>query len=178
MTEPILGMIQYYAFDWAPKYYALANGALLSIAQNTALFSLLGTTYGGNGQTTFALPNLCGRAVVGQGNNYSMGEVFGTTTVTMLTSNMPMHTHGVGNVQIPAYVDPRDGSTATDPSGAYAGNVTSGALYSATAVANSYLGAPSVTVGVAGGSMPFNIQNPYIALTATIATAGIYPSRN
>src|SRR5947208_9525764 len=98
---PFLGGIFMFAGNFAPRGYALCQGQLMSIAQNTALFSILGTTYGGNGQTTFALPDLRGRAPVGQGqgpglSNISLGEVAGSETVTLLSTNMPSHNHTVG----------------------------------------------------------------------------------
>lgn len=98
--EPFIGEIQLFAFNFAPRDFAICNGQILSIAQNTALFSLLGTTYGGNGQTTFALPNLSGRVAIGQGQGpglsyRSMGELGGTETITITNSNLPTHTHTV-----------------------------------------------------------------------------------
>ncbi len=96
--EPFLGQIELFPYTFAPRGWAFCNGQILSIAQNTALFSLLGTTYGGNGQTTFALPDLRGRAAVhaGQGpglSNYTLGESSGTETVTLTQAEMPQHTH-------------------------------------------------------------------------------------
>jgi microcystin-dependent protein len=98
MSEAFIGEIKTYGFSFAPRNFALANGATLSISQNSALFSLLGTTYGGNGQTTFQLPNLGGRYVMGQGQSagtsqYVIGQVAGNENVTILQSQMPMHTH-------------------------------------------------------------------------------------
>jgi len=181
MDSPFLGMVQYFAFDWAPRGYALCTGSLLSIAQNTALFSLLGTYYGGNGVSTFALPDLRGRSVVGQSNTFTLGEIFGTTTATMLTTNMPSHTHTAsgnvaGNSGSGGVADP----TGAYPAGLTAGRGASAALYAATPGSGIFLGAgsPQVTVNLAGSGQPFSIQNPYLAITATIAMQGIYPSRN
>lgn len=97
-TEPFIGEIKIFGFNFAPPNYQLCNGQIVSISQNTALFSLLGTTYGGNGQTTFALPDLRGRMPIGQGQgpglpDYMMGEVSGTTNTTLTTANLPAHTH-------------------------------------------------------------------------------------
>lgn len=179
MDSPFLGMMQYWAMDWAPKGYALANGALLSIAQNSALFALFGTYYGGDGRVNFALPDLRGRSVVGQSNSHTIGERFGTTTATMLTTNMPQHTHLVPNLPVQANLNARDGGDANNPQNAYPSTPASSAtMYTATPEANVYLGTPSVTVGFTGGSQPFSIQNPYLAVTASIATVGIFPSRN
>jgi len=186
MDSPFLGMVQYFAFDWAPKGYALCNGALLSISQNSALFALLGTFYGGNGTTNFALPDLRGRAVVGQSNSHTIGERFGTPTVTLLTSNMPMHTHTASGAI--GCNNTNTGGTGTPNSNYPAGLAASGrgagaTMYTATADTNVFLGstaspAVSVTIGMTGQGIPFNSQNPYLAITATIATVGLFPSRN
>ena len=172
-------MVQYFAFNFAPRGYALCNGALLAISTNSALFSLLGTYYGGDGRTTFALPDLRGRAIMGQGQSYTIGEVMGTESHTMLTSNMPMHTHTAAG-QIAAYVDTSGrGGSSDDPAGAYPSTPANGdAQYTATPGTNEYMGAINVTVGNAGGSQPFSTLNPYLAVTATIATQGVYPPRN
>src|SRR3954468_23228168 len=100
MSEPFLGEIRMFGGNFAPRGWAFCNGQILSIAQNTALFSLLGTTYGGNGQTTFGLPDLRGRVAVsaGQGpglSNYSLGELAGSESVTLTSANMPAHNHSV-----------------------------------------------------------------------------------
>src|SRR5215831_10605748 len=100
MSEPFVAQIQIFAFNFAPRGWAFCNGQILSIAQNTALFSLLGTTYGGNGQTTFALPDLRGRVPLSSGlgpglSNYDFGEMAGTETVTLITNQMPVHNHAV-----------------------------------------------------------------------------------
>lgn len=181
MDSPFLGMVQYFAFDFVPKGYAACNGALLSIQSNTALFALLGTYYGGNGSTTFGLPDLQGRAVVGQSSSLTIGEKFGNTSATLLTANMPSHTHTVtatipanssnaGNVAAPAGNYPSAG-----PSGGRGGTTS---LYTPPAQQNGQLGNPTFTVAAAGNGIPFNTQNPYLALTACISTVGIFPSRN
>jgi len=182
MDSPFLGMIQYFAFDFTPKYYANCNGALLAIAQNQALFALLGTTYGGNGVQTFALPDLRGRAVVGQSNSHTMGEKYGAPSVTMLTSNMPMHTHS-SSVQIAVN---NTAATTNNPTAGYPAIIQTGSrssfvpstMYASAPDANTYLGAPTVIVGTTGQNVPFSTQNPYLAVTACIAMQGIFPSRN
>jgi microcystin-dependent protein len=178
MDSPFLGMVQYFAFDWAPKGYALANGALLSIQQNTALFALFGTYYGGNGSNTFGMPDLRGRSVVGQSNSLTMGEKFGTPSVTLLTTNMPQHTHSAPAMAMGAWNDARAFGSATDPTGNFSSILSGANQYTATPDAGVSLGAPTVTVGITGQSLPFNTQNPYLAITATISTVGIFPSRN
>jgi microcystin-dependent protein len=178
MDSPFLGMVQYFAFNFVPKGYASANGALLSIQQNAALFALFGTYYGGNGVQTFGVPDLRGRAIIGQANNHTMGEMAGVASVTLLTSNMPAHTHTASaavacNNTLGGVVDP----TGAYPAGLHPGRGT-GQMYSTTPGTNMFLGTPTVTVGVAGASTPMSTQNPYLAVTATISTVGIFPSRN
>ena|SRR5579872_5799024 len=178
MDSPFLGMVQYFAFDWVPKGYTSANGALLSIQQNAALFALFGTFYGGNGTSTFGLPDLRGRSVVGMSNSYTIGEKFGTPTVTLLTTNMPGHTHTVPSLAIGAFVAPGIGGNANDPTNAYPASPSAGTLYGPNPGTNQYLGVPTVTVATAGQSLPFNTQNPYLAITACVSTVGLFPSRN
>jgi len=169
------------AYDFSPKSWAYCNGQILPIAQNQALFSLLGTTFGGNGVNTFALPNLQGRAPVGTGqggglSNYTLGEVTGHETVTLNINNLPAHTHN-GNFNI----TPRAGNSADDRSTAsnYPGQVANG--YAGTATAGSYMQGPTIissTVGVAGANQPFENLTPYLVLNYVICTAGLFPSRN
>ncbi|SHI98203.1 phage tail protein [Flavobacterium terrae] len=181
-TEPFIGEIKILAFDFAPRYYANCAGQIMSIAQNTALFSLLGTTYGGNGQTTFALPDLRGRMPVGQGTgpglpSYIMGQTSGSTTATLLTQNMPIHNHAATgiNVRIPVTAASED-SAATNN---YIGNAVNDTFGPQASATNS-LGSPVVSgsTGMAGGSQPFSIVNPYITINYSIALQGIFPSRN
>ena len=155
-----------------PKGWADCNGQLLSIAQNQALFSLLGTTYGGNGQTTFALPDLRGRAPIhfGQGpgtSQYDLGQMGGTETVTLQVGEMPAHTHALR-------VDNANGTTAAangaylarDPAGTPAyGNGSAGALANAA-------------VATVGASQPHNNLPPYTTIRYCIALIGIYPQQN
>jgi microcystin-dependent protein len=174
MASPFLGEIKMFGGNFAPRGYAFCNGQILSIAQNTALFSLLGTTYGGNGQTTFALPNLQGRAPMhwGQGPGLiprNLGEIGGTETVTLTQTEMPQHTHALN----------ANGAAGTD--GVPAGNVVLAAstardkLYSVNGVTASL----SVqSIGTAGSSLPHNNMQPYLAVSFIIALQGIFPSRN
>jgi microcystin-dependent protein len=177
-STPILGCIFIFAGNFAPRGYMLCQGQLLQISSNTALFSLLGTTYGGNGQTTFALPDLRGRAPIGQGTgpglaNISLGEMAGAASASILASNMPAHNHLV-NVS---------GGAATQNSapGNFLGGTNDGQgnpypTYQAAADAGSTL-APTA-VSMAGGSVPVSIQNPFLGINYIIATQGIFPSRN
>lgn len=181
-TEPFIGEIKIFGFNFAPVSYALCQGQIMSIAQNTALFSLLGTTYGGNGQTTFALPDLRGRMPIGQGQGpglpfYTMGEVAGTTNVTLLSNNMPIHNHAATgiNVRIPVTSASEDSSATNN----YIGNAVND-TFGPAASPTASLGAPVVSgsTAPAGGSQPFSILNPYLAINYSIATQGIFPSRN
>jgi microcystin-dependent protein len=168
-----------FAGNFAMRGYALCFGQLMSIAQNTALFSLLGTTYGGDGRSTFGLPDLRGRTLIGQGQGtggsyYSYGEMTGTENTTMLYENLPMHTHLVNAIT-------GAGSVPT-PVGNYFGEVTSGSgphkqteLFYNAGPANTPLSIESVQK--AGGNIPFGIQQPLLCYTALIATTGIFPSR-
>jgi microcystin-dependent protein len=175
MSNPFLGEIRIFGFNFAPRGWALCNGQILSIAQNTALFSLLGTQYGGNGQTTFALPNLQSRVPVHQGtgpglSNYVIGEVTGTENVTLLTTQMPAHNH---TVSIQAF-----GSDATSakPAGKYLANSGAANIYNSTQD-GTLMGAQPPT-GIAGGNQPFPILQPLLVLNFCIAMQGIFPSRN
>ena len=172
--EAFLGSIILFAGNFAPRGWAFCQGQILSIAQNTALFSLLGTTYGGNGQTTFALPDLRGRAPVQQGTgpglpNVNLGESAGSPTVTLTTGQMPAHNHSVAANQ---------NATTTNPSGSVPANDARGNPV------NIYAAQPDGTqmnaqmIGMAGGNQPVNIQNPFLGLNYIICTQGIYPSRN
>jgi microcystin-dependent protein len=176
-----LAEIRLFAGNFAPKNWAFCNGALLAIAQNTALFSLLGTMYGGNGQTTFALPDLRGRVPVSQGtgpglSNYTLGEAIGTQTNTLIITNMPAHNH-------PLLANNATGSgTLNNPSGAFMGvgpvDRSSGlpvnTRYSTTA--NTIMAANSISVQ--GASQPINNIQPSLGLNYIICIAGIFPSRN
>ena len=166
MSEPFLSEIKLVSFNFPPKGWALCNGQLLPINQNQALFSLLGTTYGGNGQTNFALPNLRGRVPIHMGNGHTLGEAAGSTSVTINQQSMPTHLHfaqGSGNT----------GNTATA-----AGNVLGvvpGRVYTDAAALTTLH--PS-SVSTIGGSQPHNNMMPYLVLNFIIALQGIFPSRN
>jgi len=174
MTEAFIGSMVLFAGNFAPRGWAFCQGQLLSIAQNSALFSILGTTYGGNGQTTFALPDLRGRAPIGTGQgpgltNVQLGEQAGSESVTLTSNQMPMHSHAVAC-----------DTTATgsaNPAGAYPGNpgsLSGTELYGPTA--NGTMA--SNMVSPAGGSQPVSIQQPSLGLNYIICLEGIFPSRN
>jgi microcystin-dependent protein len=170
MSEPFLGMIIIVPYNFAPRGWAFCQGQILPIAQNTALFSLIGTTFGGNGQTTFALPDLRGRVPNGAGqgpglSSYDLGQVGGTESTTLTINQMPGHAHTV------APNCTNNASAATKP----AGNFPSGAdAYNSAA--DQVMGATNTSI--AGGSQPFPNLGPYLTLNFCIALEGIYPSRN
>lgn len=178
MSEPFLGQITIFGFNFAPRGWAMCSGQILPIAQNTALFSLLGTTYGGNGQTTFALPDLRSRVPLhfGQGpglSSYDLGQQAGTESNTLTVNNMPSHQH----TYQPQGASSNPG-TETSAVGNFPAKNADAAMYEATA--DSFLGAnpnPLVT-GISGGNQPFSILQPYLALNFCIALEGIFPSRN
>ncbi len=173
MASPFVGEIRMMGCNFAPRGNALCNGQTLGIAQNSALFSLLGTTYGGNGQTTFALPNLQGRTPMhpGQGvglSPHELGEVGGTETVTLLTQQMAGHNHTAGCVTA--------GGDQYGPAGnAWAAEV-GGLNFYGPAVAQE--GMAAGTISLTGGSQPHNNLQPSAVINFIIATAGIFPSRN
>lgn len=170
--DPFIGQIQGFGFNFAPVGWLQCNGQLMSIAQNTALFSLVGTTYGGDGQTTFGIPDLRGRAMVHPGtgpglSNISWGEISGSENRTLLTTNLPPHNHSV-SVGVNTGLG-EDASPTT--------KIASGTnKFSEDITANAFLG--GLTEQIVGGSQSFAIRNPYLALNVCIAQFGIYPSRN
>lgn len=177
--EGTMAVVTTWAANFAPKNWAYCNGQLISIAQNSALFSLLGTTYGGNGQTTFGLPQLQSRTVVGTGHgaglsNYVLGEMAGTPTITLLMSNIPPHNHN-GNAAIALQGSATNGGEES-PSNNYPGNIAGGygTVPDGTMATPQY----NAIVGIAGGSVPYSNMAPYLAINYIICMYGIYPSRN
>jgi microcystin-dependent protein len=168
MSTPYLGTIKPFAFNFPPKGWALCNGQLLSINQNQALFSLLGTTYGGDGQNTFALPNLQGRFLVCMGNGYTIGQSSGENSHTLLTTELPSHVH------VP--IGSSDVASTGNPTGAYpAAQPTSNGI-------TPYAGSVTSPVALAGGSSsigsgePHENRPPFLVLNFCIALSGIFPS--
>ncbi|HEX7850383.1 MAG TPA: tail fiber protein [Sphingomonas sp.] len=177
MAQPYVAEIKMFGGNFAPRGYALCNGQIVAISQNTALFSLLGTTYGGNGTSTFALPNMQGRAPVHQGNGagidpVSLGEMAGETSVTLNTSNLPQHTHPISGAVI-ASSNPGE----TPASNTLFTNSAPNQLY-ATSLGTGALNLASQSITMAGGSQPHNNAQPYLAVTFIIAMEGIFPARN
>ncbi len=177
MTTPYIGEIQTFGFNFNPRGWAFCNGALLPISQNTALFSLLGVTYGGNGQTTFQLPNFAGRAACSQGQSPGLsprvlGQTFGVNTVTLSASQIPQHNHSLN-----AFSQPDTTKRVSAP-------VTNGAIsvpgapttkpFTNTAP-NTQL-SPSMLQPSAGGGQPHENQQPYLGVNFCIALQGVYPT--
>jgi microcystin-dependent protein len=172
MSDPFVAEIRIVGFNFAPTGWAQCNGQLLPISQNTALFSLLGTFYGGDGKSTFALPNLQGSAAMGQGQGQGLSERFlgeqsGSQTVTLIQSEIPVHTHAMN-----AYSDDLADVNAPSPSvilGASSGLT----LYATTGNTQMNPGATSI----AGASFPHNNMQPYLTLNFVIALQGVFPPR-
>lgn len=177
MSEPFIGQVMLFAGNFAPRGWAFCQGQILSIAQNTALFSILGTTYGGNGQTTFALPDLRGRVAIGTGQGpglpvINLGQMDGAPTHTLIITEMPAHNHT-------AQAQGNSGSgDSSSPNGNTWATSTSRDNVYINAAPNGPMAANTVTVGIAGGSQPHNNMQPYLGMNYIIAIEGIYPSRN
>lgn len=181
MSEPFIGEIKMFGGNFAPRGYAFCNGQLIAIQQNAALFSILGTTYGGDGRVTFGLPNLQGRAPMHWGNGpgltpRTLGELGGTESVTLLSANLPAHAHAVA---IPCSTS--DGTVGNPqnqvlavPNAPDAGSSVNGYTPNPTAT-DTLLPFSS---GVAGGNIPVQTVTPFLCVSFIIALNGIFPSRN
>jgi microcystin-dependent protein len=170
--EPFLGQIQAFGFNFAPRGWAKCDGQLLSISSNTALFSLLGTMYGGDGRTTFGLPDLRGRSMLHSGNgpgltNITQGQKSGAENHTLTDAQIPTHAHAV---KVAVNTAPGDESSPTSTIASSANG------FSEDATANSFLG--GVSSSNVGGGQAFNMRNPYLGINVCIALQGIFPSRN
>ena len=180
MSSPFVAEIRIFGFNFAPTGWAQCNGQLMPISQNTALFSLLGTTYGGDGKSTFALPNLQGSAPVhpGQGPGlslYDLGQQGGSETITLLTSEMPLHAHFLNAVNSNAVV--ADPTAANLAKGKYSTGTVSGAVaYYTTQAPNVEMN--PLAVGISGSSFPHNNNMPYLVLNFCIALQGVFPPRS
>jgi microcystin-dependent protein len=180
--EGTLAEVRMFAGNFAPRGWQLCNGQLLSIAQWTAVFALVGTTYGGNGQTTFGMPDFRGRIAVGTGNgagvtSVQLGEMSGFNTTTLLSINLPAHNHQVtGNI---AMQSATDGSLGSDATGRYIG---AGNFFATPPspgdVANMAPIAVNIPTSIAGSNQPLSVMQPYLGINFIICVEGIFPSRD
>jgi microcystin-dependent protein len=167
MSNPFIGEIRMFGGNFAPAGWAFCNGALMPISENDALFNLIGTTYGGDGMETFALPNLQSRVPVHVGPGFSLGEVGGTETVTLTTSQIPAHSHvpqcnsGTGNAQGPG------GNVWASP--------TTGTIYADVAPNQAM---DPAAIGSSGGSQPHDNMIPFLAINFILSLFGVFPSQS
>lgn len=198
--EEFIAVIKIFAGNFAPRSFMFCNGQILGIAQNTALFSLLGTTYGGNGQTTFALPDLRGRTPIGpeQGPGlpvYSLGEIAGAPTTTLNITHLPAHNHTAvlsNGISTPNAADaiadattPENNYLALSPKIGSGPNATTLKTYATPTAATNNIkpmapgqASGSPTIGISGNNAAFSNMQPYLAIYYIICTEGIFPSRN
>jgi microcystin-dependent protein len=180
--EGVIGYTTMFAGNFAPKSWAFCQGQIINIASNTALFSILGTTYGGNGTTTFGLPDLRGRTIVGVGqgpglSQYSLGQVGGSESQTLNLTSMPAHVHPVAVVAAnPSTDEPANLSTSNDS--VYGRDINSASPYASGP--NVSMGALSgtITMTPVGNNQAFSIQRPLLGMNYIICTNGVYPARN
>jgi microcystin-dependent protein len=181
MSSPFVAEIRIFPYNFAPVGWALCNGQLMSISQNTALFSLLGTNYGGDGKTTFGLPNLAGSVAIGQGqgpglSNYDLGQVGGEPNVTLLSQEMPSHNHGLNCTSTVATATASDGAQlAKGQKGNFQSGITQVQVYSTNQPTTTLN--PASAVSPAGSTMPHNNMMPYLTLNYCIALQGVFPPR-
>ncbi|WP_299209572.1 tail fiber protein [uncultured Dokdonia sp.] len=179
--DPFLGEIKLFAGNFAPRSWAYCDGQLLAISQYSALFSILGTTYGGDGRTTFALPDLRGRAAIHPGNGpglstYRLGQRGGQEQIHLTISNLPSHNHTATSATT---VNVGDNNNEDEPDGNFLGT---GQVYSSAAAAGSKLSDSAVTtattIGMNGGQQPYSNLQPFLGVHYIIALQGVFPSRN
>jgi microcystin-dependent protein len=175
MTDPFLAEIRIFAGNFAPTGWARCDGQLMPISQNTALFSLMGTMYGGDGKSTFALPNLQGASPMhagqlsGSGTTYDQGQEAGEPSVTLLQSEIPVHSHTMqGSIDDADLRIPSPARVLAKSSGGFAYSTNTTQLASTLA---------PQTLSIAGGSLPHNNMQPYLVLTFIVALQGIFPAR-
>jgi len=191
--DEILGTVKAFAFNFSPRGWMFCDGTLLSISQNTALFSLIGTTFGGDGINTFGLPDLRGRTVVHPGTGPGLspivyGEVGGNENVSLTQGNLPVHSHALvaGQAICSTVINALSGGTITNDcdngNNSFANGGATPSIYSEPGGTASTVGGITSTVSgttaVAGGSQPFSIRNPYVGIYMSIAIEGVFPQRN
>lgn len=172
MSEPFIGEIRMWSFDWPPRNWARCDGALIAVNQNPSLYSLLGTTYGGDGQTTFKLPDLRGRVPIHRGYNYYQGLSSGVETVYLSEDNLPAHTHDFNASSDVANSSSNPGDNFLATSNKESGNPN---MYASEAELTQM---KSDTVSFVGGGHPHNNMQPYQVVNFCIALQGLFPSRN
>jgi microcystin-dependent protein len=183
MTAPFIGEVRPFAFNFAPRNYMFASGQLLPIQQYTALFSILGTTYGGNGTTNFALPNLNGSIAMGNGSGPGLtprvlGEVLGEETVTLLSTEMPAHNHAPYARVQPGTANSHNAPLAGDYLTRFNTSFNAiGTMYNPSAAGATANMAPQM-VSFQGGGQPHNNLQPFLVINYCIAIQGIFPTRN
>lgn len=170
MSQPFLSEIRICSFSFAPKNWALCNGQLLPINQNVALFSLLGTTYGGDGRVNFGLPDLRGRVPISMGSGFTLGERGGEESHTLISSEMPAHLHPVSSTS--------SAGTQPKPQAAYPANAAPSQIYSSGGVNMQAVAMSSAMVSSVGGSQSHENRQPFLVLSFCIALAGIFPTQN
>ncbi len=168
MGEPYVGEIRMFAGNFPPNGWMFCDGNLLPISQNETLFQLIGTTYGGDGQSTFALPDLRGRLPVHMGNGFVLGEAAGAEEITLTTQQIPGHTH-------PLLCAASGGTPNSNPAGGYWG--PSDQTQYSTAAGTVQMGNPTITAGPAGGSQPHSNFMPYLCIEFIISLFGVFPSQ-
>jgi len=186
--DPFLASIWLFAGNFNPRGFQLCNGQILAISQNTALFSLLGTNFGGNGTSNFGLPDLRGRTPIGQGagpglSQYFLGEPAGTENTTLLSNNIPSHNHLINAVNTYTATTasanpsgnflsegPKQGNLPVSPVEKFYNNVSP--------PTNVSLNPQAIGVNVGGAGLPVSVQQPYLAVTAMVCTSGVFPTRN
>lgn len=190
--DEIMGTVKIFAFNFAPKQWATCDGQLISIAQNQALFALLGTTYGGNGVTTFGLPDLRGRSMISAGTGtfpVVQGEKGGTESVTLTTNTIPAHTHSIvnGAATVTTVIHTIAGATLsneTDNGNNYFATSGDTPTFYSEPVSTQGIGIAGISTSINGASsgtgngFPFELRNPYVAMYHCILLYGIFPSRN
>jgi microcystin-dependent protein len=168
MSNPFIGEIRMFGGNFAPAGWAFCSGQLMPISQNDALFSLIGTTYGGDGQSTFALPELRGRIPIHQGSGFTMGQIGGVETVTLATQQIPNHTH-------PPQCKSTAGELGSPQNAVWAASTSNQTIYSDSPPTAGLMSSACMKAG--GGSQPHENMMPYLAISFIIALEGIYPSQ-
>jgi microcystin-dependent protein len=179
MTEPYLGEIRMFGGNFAPRGWVMCDGQLLSIAENDTLYVLLGTTYGGDGQNTFGVPDLRGRVPTHQGSrsgqSYVIGQLAGSESVTLNPSQLPSHTHPTFAVSVAGAVAVPTAATMISDQGPAGQNISAYAPYNS---ANEQIALSANSTSLAGGNQPHNNMQPYVGVNFILAIAGIFPPQN